>query len=353
MKNFLPFILFAPFLSVAQITIDVSDMSQVGDVITRKADTMTVLSGPGAAGANQTWNFTQLSTYVIDETTQVMNPSDAPNGSNFPSANLAMTNDNINYLYFDQNANQMNTLGFAGDLLGNGTPIVAPFTSGLLVHNFPRTYGSNFADNYVIDVTLDGSSISPLVNQVRFKRTAQILDSTDAWGQITTPVATYNSLRGKRTEFSADSIWIQAVFPPTWTLFQTSFDTTVSYQWYADQGKLAIAELTFDTLGVPKKYTWYHEASVGNVLELNQNSSLNLYPNPSEGVINFELLLAQNENGVIRITDLSGKLMEQRNVAPTSLIGKINTCSFANGIYFFEYSSSNSNKKVTKKFIVK
>jgi len=70
-------------------------------------------------------------------------------------------------------------------------------------------------------------------------------------------------------------------------------------------------------------------------------------------VINFELLLAQNENGVIRITDLSGKLMEQRNVAPTSLIGKINTCSFANGIYFFEYSSSNSNKKVTQKFIVK
>ena len=110
MKHFLPFVLFAPFFSVSQISIDVTDMSQVGDVITRKADTMTVLSGPGAAGANQTWNFTQLSTYVIDETTQVMNPSDAPNGSNFPSANLAMTNDNINYLYFDQNANQMTTV---------------------------------------------------------------------------------------------------------------------------------------------------------------------------------------------------------------------------------------------------
>jgi hypothetical protein len=353
MKHLLPFILFVPFISVAQISIDVSDMSQVGDVITRKADTMSVLAGPGAAGANQTWNFTQLSTYVIDETTQVMNPSDAPNGSNFPSANLAMTNDNVNYLYFDQNANQMNTLGFAGDLLGNGTPIVAPFTSGLLVHNFPRTYGSNFTDNYVIDVTLDGSSISPLVNQVRFKRAAQIMDSTDAWGQLTTPVATYNSLRGKRTEFSADSIWIQAVFPPTWTLFQTSFDTTVSYQWYAEQGKLAIAELTFDSLGVPKKYTWFHEATVGNIIELNQNSSLNLYPNPSEGLINFELLLAQNENGVIKITDLSGKVMEERNVAPTSLTGKINTSSFANGIYFFEYSSSNSTKKVTQKFIVK
>jgi len=111
---------------------------------------------------------------------------------------------------------------------------------------------------------------------------------------------------------------------------------------------LAIAELTFDSLGVPKKYTWFHETSVGNVLELNQNSSLNLYPNPSEGVINFELLLTQNENGVIRITDLSGKLMEERNVVPTSLTGKINTSSFANGIYFFEYSSSNYTKKVTQ-----
>ncbi len=251
MKRFLPFILFVPFISVAQISIDLSDMTQVGDVITRKADTMSVLAGPGAAGANQTWNFTQLSTYIIDETTQVMNASDAPNGSSFPGSNLAMTNDNVNYLYFNQNASQLITLGFAGDLLGNGTPIVAPFTSGLLVHNFPRTYGSNFSDNYVIDVTLDGSSISPLVNQVRFKRTAQILDTTDAWGQLTTPLTTYNSLRAKRTEFSADSIWVQAVFPPTWTLFQTSFDTTISYQWYADQGKLAVAELTFDSLGAP------------------------------------------------------------------------------------------------------
>lgn len=353
MKLFLSFIFFIPIAITAQISIDVSDMSQVGDVITRKADTMTVLTGPGSAGVNQTWNFTQLSSYIIDETTQVMNASDAPNGSDFSGSNLAMTNDNINYLYFDQNANQMNTLGFAGDLLGNGTPIVAAFTSGLLVHNFPRTYGSNFSDNYIIDVTLDGSAISTFVNQVRFKRTALILDSTDAWGQLTTPLATYNSLRAKRVEHSVDSIWIQAVFPPTWTLFQTSFDTTVSYQWYADQGKLAIAELTYDSLGVPKKYTWFHESSVGNVTELNQNSSLKLYPNPSEDMINFELLLSQNEYGVIRITELSGKVMEERSITPTSLIGKINTSSFANGIYFFEFSSASSNKKVTQKFIVK
>lgn len=353
MKHFLPFVFLSPFLSIAQISVDVSDMSQVGDVITRKADTMTVLSGPGAAGANQTWNFTQLSTYIIDETTQVINPSDAPNGSNFPSANLAMTNDNINYLYFDQNANQMNTLGFAGDLLGNGTPIVAPFTSGLLVHNFPRTYGSNFSDNYIIDVTLDGSSISPLVNQVRFKRTAQIMDSTDAWGQLTTPLATYNSLRVKKTEYSADSIWIQAVFPPTWTLFQTSFDTTVSYQWYADQGKLAVAELTFDSLGVPKKYTWFHEASVGNLLELNQNASLNLYPNPSEDVVNFDLMLSQNEKGKLVIMDLSGKVMEERILNSSNFNGKIDVRNYSKGIYFFEFSSFTSNQKVTEKFIVK
>ena len=70
-------------------------------------------------------------------------------------------------------------------------------------------------------------------------------------------------------------------------------------------------------------------------------------------MINFELLLSQNEYGVLRITELSGKIIEERSITPASLIGKINTSSFTHGIYFFEYSSANSSKKVIQKFIVK
>jgi len=355
MKKIITIFSFLPIAISAQISIDVTDMAQAGDVITRKIDTMTVLTGPGGAGANQTWDFSQTSASenVIEQTTQVMNAAYAPHANSFPNANLAMTADNSNYLYFDQNNNQMNTLGFAGDLLGTGSPIVAPLTGGLLVHNFPKTYGSNFSDTYTTDIILDGSAISPLVSQIRFKRVGLILDSTDAYGQITTPLATYDALRTKRTEYSSDSIWIKAVFPPTWTLFRVNQDTTLNYQWYADQGKLAIAELSFDTLGVPNRFTWFHSAAFNNLTELTSNSSLKLYPNPSDDVINFEILLSQNENGIMRITDLSGKIMEERTVNPTSLAGKINVSAYSKGIYFFEFTSSTSNQKVTEKFCVK
>jgi len=350
MKHISSFFLFLPIAISAQISIDVTDMSQIGDVITRKADTLTVLTGPGNSGANQTWNFTQLSTYVIDEVTQVMNPSEAPNGSNFPSANLAMTNDNINYLYFDQNANQMVTLGFAGDLLGNGTPIVAPFTSGLLVHNFPRTFGSNFSDNYIIDITLDGSAISPLVSQIRFKRSALILDSTDAWGQLTTPVATYNSLRAKRIEHAVDSIWIKAVFPPTWTLFQVNLDTTISYQWFANQGKLAIAELTYDTLGVPKKYTWFHSAPIGNLTEMNTVNEFNLYPNP----VSDELTLSFNDALIgntitTSIIDETGRIIDEKVAILSTKELNFNTSQLQNGYYFLKVILN--NETFTKRFV--
>ncbi len=352
MKFILPFFFFLPIALTAQISIGVADMAQVGDVITRKTDTLTILTGPGGSGANQTWNFSQTSSNIIDEITNVINPADAPNGASFPTANLAMTTDNSNYLYFEQNASQLNTLGFAGDLLGTGNPVVAPLTTGLLVHNFPRTFGSNFSDTYVTDITLDGSAISPAISEIRFKRTGLVLDSTDAYGQLTTPVATYNSLRTKRIEYSTDSIWIKAIFPPTWQLFQVNQDTTLSYQWYANQGKLAVAELTFDTLGVPNRFTWLHASDFNGINEMSTNSNLKLYPNPSNDVINFEFLTSQNDNGSLIITDLSGKIIEKREINPTSLSGRIDVSLYSKGIYFFEYTST-TNQKITQKFIVK
>lgn len=81
-------------------------------------------------------------------------PATRPYTSSFSNSNLAMTNDNTSFLYFPQNTSSLVTNGFAGDLLNNGTIISAPFNPTLLLHNFPRNYGSNFTDIYGLQVLL-------------------------------------------------------------------------------------------------------------------------------------------------------------------------------------------------------
>ncbi len=348
-KNyFLAFIIF-PLVGLSQITIEHTDMPQVGDVISRKADTMTMITGPGNAGANQVWNFTQLSNYIIDEITSVVSPSSTSYGSSFPTANIAMTNDNSSYLFFEQNTTMQNVVGLAGDVLGNGTPITAPMVGGDLIHNFPRTYGSNFSDTYTIDVTVNGSSINPAISQVRFKRVGLAKDSTDAWGQITTPVGTYNSLRVKRTDFTTDSIWVQPVFPPTWSLYQTTKDTAKTFQWLAKGGKLAIAELSLDSIGTPKKFTWSLIAPVSEINEISSNNFFDLSPNPVNNEINLRIDENNGEEATLTISDESGRIIKTENFQIQKAQHKIDCSSLESGVYFIQITS-NRNQEV-KKFI--
>ena len=267
-----------------QITIDQNDMPSVGDNIPRKSDTMTVLAGPGGSGPNQTWNFTATSNYVITENTSVVSVASTPNGNQFGNSNMAMTNDNSNYLYFNKSAQSFSTQGFSGDLLGTGV-INAVFNPDLTLHQFPRTFGSSFSDTYVIDVIVPGAAINPLLSQIHFKRTSVVHDTTDAWGQLTTPHGTYDVLRIHTMEVFSDSIWAQPIFPPTWNLVSTSTDTTHSYSWVGKGGKLAIAEMSFDTLGLPKIFKWTELPGIGVGLEESSVANLEIYPNPCETML--------------------------------------------------------------------
>ncbi|MFN4951465.1 MAG: T9SS type A sorting domain-containing protein [Flavobacteriales bacterium] len=272
-----------------QITFDQSDMPSVGDYIPRRSDTMTVLPGPGGSGPNQVWNFTALSNNVISENTNVISVASTPNGNQFGGSNMAMTNDNANYLYFNKSAQAFTTQGYSGDLLGTGT-INAQFSPDLTLHQFPRTFGSSFTDTYGIDVIVPGAAINPLISQIHFKRSSVVKDTTDAWGQITTPFGTYDVLRIHTMETYVDSVWAQPLFPPTWSLVSTSADTTHSYSWVGKGGKLAIAEMSFDTLGVPKIFKWTEMQGIAVGLTENQTSEIKITPNPtsSSGIISIQ-----------------------------------------------------------------
>ena len=105
----------------AQITITQSNQISLGDTVLRGADTLPAwLPGPGSAGANQTWDFANATQHIV-ENTRAIAPSSTPSASSFTSSNLALTVDNLNYLFFDYNSSNVIVDGFAGNPFGSGT----------------------------------------------------------------------------------------------------------------------------------------------------------------------------------------------------------------------------------------
>ncbi|MBL4735621.1 MAG: PKD domain-containing protein, partial [Flavobacteriales bacterium] len=110
--------------------------------------------------------------------------------------------------------------------------------------------------------TADGSSFSTLIDSIRLKHNGIVYDTVDGWGTTIIPTGSYNSLRIKRVEDAIDSIWTKAPDlgfpfpPPDWVFFDAITDTNTTYTWLAKEGKLAIAELNFDSLDNPNVLTW-------------------------------------------------------------------------------------------------
>ena len=343
-KKLLPVILSVVALTAfaqSPITIDVTDMVQIGDEVPRKSDTMTVITGPGPAGANQAWTMTSISSnpaYILDETTSVVTVGSTPYSSQFSSSNIALTNDDISYVYMNQNASTLTTQGGAGDLLMTGSIIVAPLNPDLKLHNFPRTYQSSFTDTYATDVTIDGSDFS--VYQVRYKRVGTMKDTTDGWGTLTTPAGTYNTIRVKHTDYSRDTIWYKLLSFTPWTVLSNKIDTTYSYQWLGNDMKLAVAELNYDSLDQPKTFKWTLipplSVGVNEQMELKAET----FPNPAADQVNLRLG-NEIEAGeyFFCLYDVTGKMLLQEKInGSASATYTFSVNDLATGLYTWQLS---------------
>jgi len=113
-------------VSFAQIIIESSDLTQIGDNITRYADTIPTY-GAGSAGAGQTWDFSGA---IIDDTyiTDVVSVASTPYATTYSGSDYAMTGATSAYLYFIHNASSFIATGASGDLLETGEMIDAPFS---------------------------------------------------------------------------------------------------------------------------------------------------------------------------------------------------------------------------------
>jgi len=348
--------LIAAQATEAQITYEFNDLPVIGDQITRYRDTMTVYA-PGPAGPNQHWMFPAPIQHET-ETTSVVAPSSTPHSSSFPGSNMAMTNDNSAFLFFDVNSSAMIATGVAGDLLQSGSNITVQFNPTLKIHDLDRVYDDSFDDIYYFEaivnnfpVTIFG--VTTTMHSVRLRHHGHVYDTTDGYGQITTPVGTYDCLRVKKVDFTVDSIWTKTFSFSPWS-YQSSLggpNVITTYSWLAKETKLPVAEMTFDSENNPKNLTWSSipPTAVPTSIADADERDVRIYPQPAQGTFTVEL--PQGGFTTAELMTLDGRSVRSQTILDRDRLD-VDIHGVAPGMYILRLLPTNGSTVVTRKVIL-
>jgi hypothetical protein len=347
----------------AQITIYDTDVVGAGDVVEQAHDTLPggLTIGPG--GASQTWNFSSLSEDGLD-TTFFQNPAGMPGSSNYPLANIGMTDtkEDSSWMYLTKNTLGLFVVGMSQ--YQNGQLINIPLTTTIIT--FPSTMGTNYSGNwngilftFPLGIDPDGPGPLPTIDSLRISRDATLNSNIDGWGNVTTPFGTFPSLRQIVTEENVDTTWTLA--GGNWTVIDpfvagifgidaVTYDTTRTARWWTDDptSRFPIVEMSYEADGTVNNIDWQKSAPTVSVSEVKLTNDVAVYPNPAINEITIETSLTQNNS--IEIIDVSGKLVSTFSFKNRKLT--LAVADFDDGIYFYKIYDVNKKVLHTSKFVV-
>jgi hypothetical protein len=332
----------------AQVTITSADFPAIYTVIREANDTMPSVT-TGAAGANQTWNYSALANHRVDTTTFTL-PQFTPYASTYPTSNYALAfGANGGYAYADFSSAAVNILGQAVDPFGTGI-VALTFDNPEQLAAFPAAYGGNELDT-ATGGALFYLGIDPgigfVIDSVRIHTWVKRTSDYDAWGAVTTPTGTYNVLRQNSLRVQYDTIDIYAFGGWVPNFFSQQDSNRVYSHWANGTGN--VCELTeAEDLGQVTSAKYLLTSAVIGISENNGTAQINSFPNPANEQISFAT--AGTAVRTIVILNTAGQIVETLTV--NSDITRLNLENYASGIYFFQALDQNGISKTQGKFTV-
>ncbi|MCX7744413.1 MAG: T9SS type A sorting domain-containing protein [Flavobacteriales bacterium] len=361
------------FTGINAQTITSADFGSVGDSVFLGFDETPGVS-VGPAGIGQTWNFTSLNTESLD-TLFFLAPSSLPNGSNFPTANLALAS-NEGVFFFEKTVSAIYNTGFS---FGFG-PIVTDvnYIPPVTYLQFPASVGTTFstnsgflAKNYV-GIDTNAIFCQLVIDSVMVKRVSTLTVNFDASGTLQLPTGTYNNaLRAYSVETTRDSIFIYAPYfidcsfftvPAGWSLAPdfmlqlinpnlagVILDTNRIYTWYAPGGKFGVCAIDVDYAGNTISARFVSDASqIGLNINESMLDNVHLYPNPAS----YGFMIQSDQplkDHLIQLMDLQGRIIKVQNLNNNQLV---NVEELNDGIYLVQILNSLGNIVYRSKVIV-
>ncbi|HHG85541.1 MAG TPA: T9SS type A sorting domain-containing protein [Bacteroidetes bacterium] len=337
--------LLAQAQGFAQITLSQSSVGAIGSVYYMGVDEV-IDSGTtvGPAGASQAWDFSGLNIDSRD-TVRFLDPAATPYASSFPGANLCIQQSSLGagLAYLVSSSTSLEIIGLAGDPGGLNQIFIIPQSPSLTVAAFPFTYQDSFLDTTEIDLTIDGSAISPFLDSVRYQSIVHRDLLGDAWGDLTLWSGTFNTLRVKEVSTTYDSIWVLTFLG--WNLWQDSSYTDSSFTWWDNASGYLLCQA--DYLGPDFNEIRYQNP---NPVAVSPGifDAAQVYPNPASD----RIIIAQpgQDFEVISILDLQGKVLKQAQLS--GVRDEININDLPAGLYIYRIFSKDQTHAKTGKLQV-
>lgn len=349
--------------SMSQITISSSDIPSAGTQYINVNDINLVGVDVGAAGADQTFDISNLMN-TGEDTMSYMLTSETIYASTFSNSNLTSYNSgDSSYTFFNSTASSLNIEGMLMNVPIGTEKAEVIATNSLTQLNLPSTYLSTFNDlgefgtssiYFYQELTPDPFTYFDSIRaQVSISRTSTI----DAWGTINTPFGvqvpvlrqTIQDITTYSPEFN--TVMVDTVFgtPVTIPLGYQSIpgtevtDTSYTYYFLANvlgSQPMIIAEIAQNNFGVTTSVK-YAKLSSASVDEIKSNANLIVYPNPSEN----EITLKSNELiSHVELISIEGKIISDFLI--DSFEKRINLSAVNPGNYLLKiYSKSGVSVK--------
>lgn len=332
-------LLFSGF-AVGQITVTQYDLVGPTDIIEQAYDQNMSISHT-AAGANQTWNYSAL----LEDSTGTMSFGAAGwgNGSaEFPDATLsANDNSGMGDIYLRKNSDALDLLGFYGDLSQSGNDEAYYFDPQNRITPLPLTYNTTDQNSFVFEFTVDGGQQA---DSVRIKQVTDQEFEADAWGELTTPLGTFDVVRLKKIEITTDSTWAYAFGNET--LVNDGKDTTYMYNfWTNDQtARFPLVEYEYDPASqqIDGDITWL-KAEPTTTIQTSEKATFSLFPNPAEDNLT---VTSEAELSTYTVFDITGQKVLSGNT------DTVNISELKNGVYLLKVITKDGHIG-TKKFVKK
>jgi hypothetical protein len=355
---------FSALTGFSQIVLEAADFPVAGDSIYQGIDTLIPLTiTPGSAGADQSWDFSQLRTRQ-GNTIHFADPTTLPSGGSFPNSFLAVEQFG-GWGFADSTNGVVEITGFSGDFTGLGVPMDIPFADPQTIFVFPANYQDSYNDTSIIDVSMEAPPAlvaqSPIpIDSIRFKRYSEIQSEIDGWGTVITPLQSYDGLRQRNVEHNIDSIWIYAPLLGGWGLLPGAalgienprVTDNHRYNYIIKEIGYYAVSLTTNLNDSVDRATFLSNESQccfgAGVEETNIAEAFSVYPNPTSN--GFSIRMETTDKLVYALFDVTGKQVLAGSL--NSTVTFVNTAALADGLYVCKVFSVDGKLTGSKKISI-
>lgn len=328
----------------AQISITRDDFPDIGNLVISAVDNTTTIN-PGQPGANQTWDFSNLSASTFDSIYYI-SPSAAPGYQNYPAANLATNHNPLSYpngynVNF-WNYSTSNIKGVADESLINlfGDFYLAfhiryiPPSANL---DFPIDYGDSKSQNFVIEWLTASRMAGVTTDSAKSISHVSLNCNVDAYGLMILPDGSYPVLRVSETFNTVDSSFSWS--GSSWVFDQTSTDNWTQYRWYAED----YGEVGYYSTQSKKAndFTFFKSETLVGMQDVADKNSFRIYPNPAANMIR---ILPADKAENIEVLDNGGRVL-----ISVKQQAEVDVSALAPG--FYSIRIINGDRIQTEKFI--